>query len=428
VRYFLADVQGSTRLLSDATGAITSSYDYSAFGELTDSPSVETKYLYTGQQYDAATAMYSLRARYYAPGAGRFVSRDVWPVDFGDPWELNRYGYVGNNPGNYSDPSGWASATLELGGTTQVATGGPGGGALRRLLGGLIGATAGAIVGGLLAAARYSLTRLGLCGVDQITQSHGNYIMQGVAIGGLVGFITGLIAAGLTPAEAAVAGVTISLAQFVQGPNACTLLDLAFAIATLGLSGGSNSASGGALAPVGGGSTGDGMVAAAALTLEILLIQSGVLSLSTTPSGNVEDDDGGEQNQDDIMPELTNFDDLGELRIEQDRSLLPKIPLSQNLRERAYVYLVGLIGRNGSLEQIGIYDVDGNVIYHIDFPDSSTPFWHYHIITTPGNPASGHGAGAPHVRIGNGTIQAVIDFLRSRGLMDYQLSQLRLIP
>jgi large repetitive protein len=67
VRYFLADQQGSTRLLSDATGAITSSYDYSAFGE-TLSTTAETAYLYTGQQYDGATAMYSLRARYYAPG------------------------------------------------------------------------------------------------------------------------------------------------------------------------------------------------------------------------------------------------------------------------------------------------------------------------------------------------------------------------
>jgi RHS repeat-associated protein len=107
VRYFLGDVQGSTRLLSDATGAITSSYDYSAFGELTDSPSVETKYLYTGQQYDAATAMYSLRARYYNPAGGRFLSRDVWPVDYGDTWELNRYGYAGGNPVRWTDPTGW---------------------------------------------------------------------------------------------------------------------------------------------------------------------------------------------------------------------------------------------------------------------------------------------------------------------------------
>jgi RHS repeat-associated protein len=109
VRYFLADQQGSTRLLSDAAGAITSSYDYSAFGELTDSPSVETKYLYTGQQYDAATEMYSLRARYYNPAGGRFLSRDPYPINFGDPWELNRYGYAGGNPVRWTDPTGWAT-------------------------------------------------------------------------------------------------------------------------------------------------------------------------------------------------------------------------------------------------------------------------------------------------------------------------------
>jgi RHS repeat-associated protein len=118
-RYFLGDVQGSTRLLTDSAGQITSSYDYSAFGELTDSPSVETAYLYTGQQYDAATEMYSLRARYYAPGAGRFVSRDVWPVDYGDPWELNRYGYVGNGPIRGSDPSGWNAAAPAIGAGTS---------------------------------------------------------------------------------------------------------------------------------------------------------------------------------------------------------------------------------------------------------------------------------------------------------------------
>jgi RHS repeat-associated protein len=129
VRYFLGDVQGSTRLLSDETGAITSSYDYSAFGKLvyppaTLSTNAETAYLYTGQQYDAATEMYSLRARYYAPGAGRFVSRDVWPVDYGDPWELNRYGYAGGNPGNYSDPSGWMAAKGYSGLLGKIVTAG----------------------------------------------------------------------------------------------------------------------------------------------------------------------------------------------------------------------------------------------------------------------------------------------------------------
>lgn len=43
--------------------------------------------------------MQYLRARYYDPGTGRFLSRD--PLMIG-----NRYSYVGNNPLNYIDPYG----------------------------------------------------------------------------------------------------------------------------------------------------------------------------------------------------------------------------------------------------------------------------------------------------------------------------------
>jgi RHS repeat-associated protein len=105
-------MQGSTRLLTDAVGGVTSEYDYSAFGELQNSPSVETKYLYTGQQFDQSTGLYSLRARYYNPNAGRFVSRDPYPVNINDPFELNRYVYVANNAVNGYDPTGWNTATV----------------------------------------------------------------------------------------------------------------------------------------------------------------------------------------------------------------------------------------------------------------------------------------------------------------------------
>jgi hypothetical protein len=48
-----------------------------------------------------------MRARTYAPTVGRFLSRDVWPVDYGNPFELNRYVYAANNPVRWSDPSGF---------------------------------------------------------------------------------------------------------------------------------------------------------------------------------------------------------------------------------------------------------------------------------------------------------------------------------
>ena len=47
------------------------------------------------------------RARYYDPSIGRFISRD--PA--GMPDGVNRYAYVGNDPVNYTDPSGLALET-----------------------------------------------------------------------------------------------------------------------------------------------------------------------------------------------------------------------------------------------------------------------------------------------------------------------------
>ena len=64
----------------------------------------DNPYRYTGQQFDALTGLYSLRARYYDPALGRFLSRDVFP--YGNPVELNRYTYAAGNPVNFADPSG----------------------------------------------------------------------------------------------------------------------------------------------------------------------------------------------------------------------------------------------------------------------------------------------------------------------------------
>jgi RHS repeat-associated protein len=63
-------------------------------------------YRYTGQQFDQLTGLYSLRARYYNPSEGRFLNRDKYQINILDPLELNRYGYVANNPTNFTDPSG----------------------------------------------------------------------------------------------------------------------------------------------------------------------------------------------------------------------------------------------------------------------------------------------------------------------------------
>lgn len=47
-----------------------------------------------------------LRARYYSPELGRFISQDPVKGSINNPSSLNRYAYVSNNPINLTDPSG----------------------------------------------------------------------------------------------------------------------------------------------------------------------------------------------------------------------------------------------------------------------------------------------------------------------------------
>jgi len=105
--YDLADAQGSTRVLTNGAAAVTDMYKYTPFGELfSSSGSTPNPYLFTGQQFDGVTGLYSLRARYYEPGLGRFLSRDPMGVQTFGPLELNRYVYAANNPVNLLDPTG----------------------------------------------------------------------------------------------------------------------------------------------------------------------------------------------------------------------------------------------------------------------------------------------------------------------------------
>jgi RHS repeat-associated protein len=118
--YYLHDAQGSVRGLADTAGEITDQYTYAAFGELVEQEgATDNPYLHTGQQYDEASGLYSLRARYYDPTVGRFLSRD--PLEqWRNVRELNRYSYAANNPVNRTDPTG-RQAMAELTPIQQLA-------------------------------------------------------------------------------------------------------------------------------------------------------------------------------------------------------------------------------------------------------------------------------------------------------------------
>jgi len=108
--YYQVDGLGSTRLMTGDNGAVVVEYDYDAYGNLTRKVGdADNNYLFAGEQFDDAVDGYYLRARYYDPNTGRFVSTDPFEGFNNQPITLHDYLYAGVNPVNAIDPSGEVS-------------------------------------------------------------------------------------------------------------------------------------------------------------------------------------------------------------------------------------------------------------------------------------------------------------------------------
>ncbi len=112
-KYLLYDGHGSTRQLSDSTGALVAdeSYSYDAYGVMlggnpTSANPADTSMLYAGEQFDTSLQMYYNRARYYDQNIGRFNRMDPYAGSNQDPQSLHKYLYVHANPVNGIDPTG----------------------------------------------------------------------------------------------------------------------------------------------------------------------------------------------------------------------------------------------------------------------------------------------------------------------------------
>jgi len=110
--FFHVNGLGSVTSLSDEAGIISDTYRYHTYGKLVASEgNTSNEYLFAGEQYDADLDMYYLRARYYRPDSGRFLTIDSWPGEQRKPMTLNKYLYGLANPANMIDPSGYESMT-----------------------------------------------------------------------------------------------------------------------------------------------------------------------------------------------------------------------------------------------------------------------------------------------------------------------------
>ena len=125
--YFVCNWRGDVIQIYNASGVLVGSYDYDAWGKVTENAtSADTQNItetnpirYRGYYYDTETRLYYLKSRYYDPAVKRFVNSDdtdVLNVQC-DLYDKNLYSYCDNNPTMCKDSDGniWISVAIGVG-------------------------------------------------------------------------------------------------------------------------------------------------------------------------------------------------------------------------------------------------------------------------------------------------------------------------
>lgn len=106
-QYYVTDPHGNVVQLMDESGKVTKTYEYDSFGnEVNPDSKDENPFRYCGEYYDKETEEIYLRARYYQPNVGRFLTRDSYTGESDEPLSLHLYTYCENDGINSVDPSG----------------------------------------------------------------------------------------------------------------------------------------------------------------------------------------------------------------------------------------------------------------------------------------------------------------------------------
>lgn len=195
----LKDHEGSIRLIVDQNKTVVAAFDYLPFGQIARSYGTsDFMFRYTGQEWDEDLGIYNYHARMYDPDLGRFYQVDP-KRQYSSP-----YIYAGNSPVNLIDPSGEFSWNAFCGGLTSAVEiiAGVGldvitAGELSEVAGGLIGAGVGGMVYTIEAGDNFSWHDWG-------EQEE-------------IGFISGVIFAGIGGAGSAVGDAAAASAEEAGG-------------------------------------------------------------------------------------------------------------------------------------------------------------------------------------------------------------------
>lgn len=100
-QYYRFNGHGDVVALTNATGTVTKTYTYNAFGEEQNINATDANpFRYCGEYFDKVSGTLYLRARNYNASIGRFTQED--PIRHSGNW----YAYCGSNPINLIDPTG----------------------------------------------------------------------------------------------------------------------------------------------------------------------------------------------------------------------------------------------------------------------------------------------------------------------------------
>ncbi len=122
--YYTQNAHGDVVNLTDKDGKVTKKYTYDAFGVEKNIDENDTNaFRYCGEYFDSESGTIYLRARYYDPSIGRFISRDSYTGDNIDPLSLNLYTYCLNNPMHFVDENGhWPSLSKIIKAAVTIST------------------------------------------------------------------------------------------------------------------------------------------------------------------------------------------------------------------------------------------------------------------------------------------------------------------